>query len=135
MKYAVPNEDEMFQINTHKPIESNIREVLCYTVAGKEDFKDSFGYPRITHENNPSTHAKCVHAGDHTKFFIKMSNGGRIFDPIGMFDETQRLRESRHAGRPNWTWRTTKETVFKFYIEYLKTKNASYLLNAERNIA
>jgi hypothetical protein len=127
-------QDDIFTINDNAPIESNVRSVLSYTITGKEDFRDNFDYPRTEFENNKNTHAKCVHVGNSIRYYIKINHAGRLFNPIGMFDESQRLRESRHAGRPNWTWRQTNEDVFMLYIEFLKSKNSSYLLNAERKI-
>jgi hypothetical protein len=134
MRYATPKKEEMFKINKDVPIESNVRDVLSYTIAGKEEYLDTFSYPRIQHENSQLVHAKCVHVGNSVRYFVKITSTGRIFNPIGMYDESQRLRESRHAGKPNWTWRQTTEEVFMLYLEFLKTKNPAHLLNAERKI-
>lgn len=134
MKHTVAKQSDIHVINEGIPSDTNTRVISCFTIKGKEQFIDENGFPRTHFENNANTHAKLVINGDSIRHLIKFSSTGRIFNPFGLYDETQRIRESRHAARPNWKWRQVSAAVFSFYIEFLKTRNTSFLVNAERGI-
>ena len=127
-------QDDIFVIKENVGISEAERYIECYTVKGKEQFLDEAHYPRTKFENNSNTHAKLVSIGESKRYYIKFNRTGRIFDPCGLYDEIQQTRESRHASRPNWKWRQVSERVFLFYLEYLKTRNKAFFINAERSI-
>ena len=119
--------------NDQKEIDKS-RKVLSFTVKGKEDYYDDDGYPIVKDENDIRCHAKIVQTGTGLRYFVKTGKTGRLYNPIGLFDENQQNKQMRHAARPQWKMQQTKKKVFEYYLEFLKTKNPSWLHNAEREV-
>lgn len=111
---------------------------VVYTMSGKQDFLDEDGYPRLNDlsgkkaEDRHEAHAKVLPDGDKTKFFAKIGRHGKLYNPIGMYSEGTSAKHVKHAGRPEWVFREVTKKVFDYYIQFLKTKNAAWLNNAER---
>jgi hypothetical protein len=112
----------------------NNRKVIAFTINGKADYYDTEDYPIVEDENDIRCHAKIVQVGDSYRYFVKVGKTGRLYNPIGLFDENQQNKQMRHAARPQWQMRQTKKKVFEYYLEFLKTKNPSWLHNAEREV-
>ena len=71
------------------------------------------------------------------KYFIKVCNaginGGKFFDPLK--DLIQELnRHDSFSGRDRYSYKVVSKECFDYYMNYLKTKNISYLRNAERSM-
>lgn len=113
-------------------------DTAVYTVSGSQDFVDEDGYPRLEDladkkaEDRHEAHAKTAPDGNKIKFFAKIGKHGRLYNPIGMYSEGTSARNVKHAGRPEWVFRQVTKKVFDYYIQFLKTKNAAWLSNAER---
>ena len=109
---------------------------LLYTVFGKQDWVDEEGFPRIDLEDfDPAqVHAKAVKGDERTKFYVKVGRHGKFFDPVGLYSEGTEYKQKRHAGRPEWELKNVSQKAFDFYINFLKTKNAAWLRNAERAV-
>ena len=90
------------------------REEVYYTAGGKTKTVDSTSSfaKKIDRENGIDT------------YYIKYARG-RVFDPWGIYQD--RARSLNHS------YKRVPEKIFNFYIEYLKTRNKSYLRKVERN--
>jgi hypothetical protein len=71
------------------------------------------------------------------KYFVKVCmlgiNSSKMFDPLkDLIDELK--RHDVHTGRNRYAYKVVNKECFDLYLSYLKTKNASFLRNAERNI-
>ena len=133
-----------------KPVFHHIKggpEVLehhyeVYTFKGEEDYVDEKGYPRLELDHkemdnvfhNFDAYAVRMTLGDKTNYYVKRGKHGRLFNPIGMFSEGQSRKQMRHAGKPEWSLQATNRKVFDLYINFLKTRNAAWLTNAEREV-
>jgi hypothetical protein len=133
-RYATPTKADIFILDPNKDMEDDNRICKNYTLKGKEDFLDTDQFPCVQNEEDIRTHAKLVQIDKSTRYYVKMGKTGRLFDPMGLFDEGQQLKQMRHAARPHWSFRQTSEKVFDLYTSYLKTKNPAHLHNAEREI-
>jgi len=67
-------------------------------------------------------------------YYIKMGTTGEIFDPWGMYTEGLANRYAKHAGQAAWKFKRVTERCFKFYLDFLRTRNKAHLLNAEREV-
>jgi hypothetical protein len=107
--------------STGEPVVKDAGEVTeyvaYYTFAGKEDLLDDDGYPCQLEENN-LTYAKQV--GKHT--LLRLDRMGKFINPNGLY--AQDMKASR--------WITVSKKVFTNYIKFLKTKQQSFYLYAER---
>ena len=112
------------------------RQVVCYTILGKNDFVDGEGYPLVLDddgveaENRDITFAKKISSGGRNwRFFIKMDNSGHLFNPIGIYEggHARRIR-----GTKQFNFKEVGIRAFNFYVDFLRTKNEARLRNAER---
>mgnify|MGYP006277999271 CR=1 FL=1 len=71
------------------------------------------------------------------KFFVKVCtaglNGSKFFDPLTNLIEELK-RHDLYAGRDRYSYKVVSKECFNHYLNYLKTKNISYLRNAERSM-
>ena len=117
------------------------RTVTVYTVIGKEDYiEDNSGLPCLSvelddAESNPYAHAMKIVGLSGCRFFVKQGPYGKLFNPLGLFSEGQESKVTRHTGRLQWELKEVKERVFDFYVNFLRTKNLSYINNAERELS
>ena len=70
----------------------------------------------------------------YSKYYVKSSSDGSIFDPWGMFSEGTQGDYSQGRGKMKWTFCEVNEKCFNFYINFLQTRNKAWLTNAEREV-
>lgn len=104
-----------------------------YTITGTEDYKDKGNNPR-TLNNNEKVLAKKVYRSDGSaKQYIKININGNIFNPLSLYgDKTSNFLDS--VCKSGSKFREVNQKVFDMYISFLKTKNISWLHNAEREM-
>ena len=85
-------------------------------------------------EERTDAYAARVIVGTITKHYIKKGKHGRLFNPIGLYSEGQAKKRMNHAGKMEWTLQSVTPKTFKFYLDFLRTKNEAYLNNAEREV-
>lgn len=105
-----------------------------FTVNGRQDFLDEDGYPQLTDEGEFAFAKKVSTNSRKPLYYIKGGTDGHFFDPLGMYDERMHNKFKGHAGKFKFEFVQVNERAFAFYINYLRTKNRSYLLNAEREV-
>ena len=112
-----------------------------YTVIGREDYiEEESGLPCLSvhpadARDNPHAHAMKIEGESGVRFFVKQGAYGKLFNPLGLFSEGNESKRVRHAGRLAWRLREVTEKVFNFYVNFLRTKNLSYINNAERELS
>lgn len=112
-----------------KPIEY---ESDFYTIFGSHDFLNDRGFPQQDEEST-STFAKKVSTNKRNPlYYVRGSSDGHFYDPLGMYDERKHNKFKGHHGKFHFDYIEVNERTFNFYLNYLKTKNKAYLLNAER---
>lgn len=126
-------------INKKKSKKTPKRTEVIYTVAGEEDYLEDDQYPCLTIDSDTAkesanAHAMKITVGERTKYYAKRGKHGRLFNPVGMFSEGMGGRRLRHAGTFEWKFIEVGERVFRFYRNFLRTKNIAYLHNAEREL-
>lgn len=102
------------------------------------DNPDCIAMKRIINEQQPArsreVRVKPKPRESMTAYYIKMSTKGELYDPWGMYTEGQNHKYARHAGDSAWKYHRVKELCFKYYLNYLRSRNRAYLLNAEREV-
>lgn len=110
------------------------RETQYYSMIGDHDFLDDDNRPRSNEENSKVV-AKSIKVEDRPKrFYLKVGNHGRIFNPIGLFSEGTNTKFLSKIGRKEWEFKEVNQKVFDMYINFLTTKNIAWLTNAEREM-
>lgn len=125
------------------PISTNDDEVIVYTIFGKHDEIEN-GYPVLydtededgslySAEESENACAKLVSVDGRKYMYIKSGHGGMLYNPIGMY-QNQYSPNKRIMGRKEWDFMKVNEKAFLYYLDFLKTKNNSYFLRAEREL-
>ncbi len=115
-------------------------DVIVYTFSNNYDYEDDDGFPLLDTDESqdifklPDAYAIKITRGAKTTYYVKRGKYGKLFNPIGMYSEGTEHRQMRHAGKPEWEFKSTNSKVFNYYINFLKTKNAAWLNNAEREV-
>lgn len=131
-----------FTINKDKKTRKKEKVAEVYTFSKNKHVKNADGYPIIPIEDSTledilamkDAYAVLVEDGIKTRYYVRRGRHGRLFNPIGMYSEGNSGKQLRHAGKPEWVLNECPEKIFKYYIEFLKTKNIAWLNNAEREI-
>ena len=140
----------MFHKIKEDKAEDKSRTVDVFTISGKQTEKDSDGFPRLEQDvelkqqdlqwvedqeqqDHYDAYAKRITLGKRVKYYVKRGRYGKLYNPIGMYSEGTAKKQMRHAGKPEWEFKETNETVFNKYINFLRTKNIAWLNNAERD--
>jgi hypothetical protein len=117
-------EDFIFKLKRNN---EELATVEYYTFIGHEDFIDDDNYPRIKkEEDNRILAKKKIRENGSTRYSIKLDSSTRkLFNPI-MYDINSKLENVKPV------FKSVNSKTFNLYINFLKTKNQSWLLNAER---
>lgn len=101
--------------------------VESYTFIGSQDFLDDNNFPRIKNVDDHRVLAKKrIRNNGSTKYSIRLDTSNRkLFNP-NIYDINARIENTRTV------FKTVNSKTFNMYINFLKTKNQSWLLNAER---
>ena len=136
---ANKNKDGFHFIDKKKTAKEPKRTEVIYTITGKQEYLSEDKYPAIKlgseeAKESPDAHAMQITIGERTKYYAKRGRHGRLFNPVGMFSEGMGNKRLGHAGRLEWRFCEIGERAFRFYRNFLRTKNIAYLHNAEREL-
>lgn len=105
-----------------------------YCLAGHEDNLDENGFP-MTNTDSKLVLAKRVDQTDSSpQYYIKISNQNKLFNPLegGLADKSYSIVDN--VCRPSDKFRSVNSNVFNLYLNFLSSKNTSWLNKAEREM-
>jgi len=139
--------------------EDNTLDILVFTLLGKEDgfvdeygnhmsMQDEAGYPALFDRYDEKTkkivpaesveeaYAQLTTKQRQSKYYVKRGPDGRMYDPMGMFNQFDRskLSNSVRDGRKIWKFAEVDRDTFFAYLNFLKHKNQAHLVRAQRGI-
>jgi hypothetical protein len=121
----------IFSPNKNKPI-SEEAVVEYYTLSGNQDFDDDNQMPRTKAMSDLVYAKKSTNSEGLSRYFIRLSLSNKLYDPTSPYglDKTKSFLDNtvRDADR----FKAVNTKTFNLYLNFLKTKNTSYLHNAER---
>lgn len=88
-----------------------------FTIKGKEDRVEN-GFP-VQDKENQFTYAKQT----GLRKMVRIDDRGELMNPIGMYP--QKIKLDR--------WISISNSAFQSYLDFLRTKNALFLRQAQRN--
>jgi hypothetical protein len=103
-----------------------------FTILGEEDFMDANQLPRCKHLTDKVYAKEIINELGIKKYHIRLSLSNKLYDPTSIYglDKTKSFLDST-VRDPN-RFKTVNFKTFSLYLSFLKTKNRSYLFNAER---
>jgi hypothetical protein len=98
---------------------------VCYNVNGEESKNGQFA-------------KKHVYDTGAEKYYLKYGvtglYRGKLMEPFGTeFNKGDEMKFIKGRGVEAYKYEQVSERSFNFYLEYLRSKNKSYYLNAERS--
>jgi hypothetical protein len=120
-------------------------KVIVYTMSGRGDLKKdnndvitnvvrttaSDRKVSVLAEERVEAYAKESWVAGKVRYYIKTGRDGKLFNPLSLLPADTKKYIVTH-GKSEWVYREVNKKVFDFYLNYLRTKNTSWLLNAER---
>jgi hypothetical protein len=116
----------------------NIRDkdpdiVELYTLMDNHDFIDETDNPRAKQDNHKVLAKKFFREDGTIKFMIKRDSSGKLFNPLSIYgDNPSRAANFLDKTCKDFKFRTVNMKIFEHYVNFLRTKNLSWLYNAER---
>jgi hypothetical protein len=106
--------------------------VEYYTLSGNEDFFDDDQMPRLNTDSNRVYAKKTIRDNGTARYSIRLSLSNKLYDPTSQYglDKTKSFLDS--TVRSENRFKNVGPKVFDMYLVFLKTKNASWLHNAQR---
>lgn len=106
--------------------------VEYYTLSGNEDFFDDDQMPRLNADSNKVYAKKTIRDNGTARYSIRLSLSNKLYDPTSQYglDKTKSFLDS--TVRSENRFKNVSPKVFDMYLVFLKTKNASWLHNAQR---
>ncbi len=144
-------ETAIYRPKDNIPDEIPSEDILVFTISGKENGRvnldgkiDKTGYPvladiidkdgqLINAEDLEQAYAKSIKRGRSIFYFVKRGADGKLYNPMGLYTENKHSKITR-AGREMWTFSPVDKNTFIHYIKFLSTKNAAWLLTAQREL-
>lgn len=103
-----------------------------FTIVGHEDYTDENGYP-CTRTENQYTYAKKITRTDGSaKYTIRIGADKKLYNPVSPIDKMSNSLFLDRVSRSNTKFRSVNQKTFEWYLQFLTTKNISWLHNAER---
>lgn len=111
---------------------NNEESVEFYTLRGNESFIDELDRPRASKENSSVLAKKITRKNGTIKYSIRLGNNGKFYNPISIYGQEKTHTFLNRICRSNDRFKEVGQKVFGMYLEFLNTKNVSWLINAER---
>jgi len=103
-----------------------------YTLTGDHDYYDEDNNPRLV-KDGPKTLAKKLFTDKRSpRFLIKMNTDGKLHNPTNITSKQKMTSNflDRKCREPKF--KSVSVRVFNMYLNFLKSKNLSWLYNADR---
>jgi hypothetical protein len=125
-------ENFIFQ-HSNKDKDHNNEGIELYTLYDNQDYIDQNNNPRSKTDNDRVLAKKITRDDGSIKYMIKRDGSGRLYNPISIYAQNQ-SRSSTFLDKTckDFKFRTVNMKIFEYYINFLRTKNLSWLFNAER---
>lgn len=106
-----------------------------FTISGQEDYIDNESNPRIQKADSNKILAKKLSRVDGTfRYLLKMDRNGKIYNPLSIYGENQATTFLDRVCRSQNKFKDVNMKAFNMYLNFLRTKNVSWLHNTEREI-
>jgi hypothetical protein len=117
-----------------------------YCLIGQEDFLDEDGCPRLKDPNSDHVVAKSIQnkkskniisSQNYCTYFVRISPNLKLYNPINILSPIKDKRQYNFIDsvcKEKWMFKEVNKHTFDKYLTFLKTKNISWLKDAEREL-
>lgn len=104
-----------------------------YTIMGDQDYYDDNNNPRLLKDDNKKTLAKKLYVENNKlKYLIKISTDGKFHNPLSVVPKQKMSSSFLDIKCKESKFKSVSNKTFNMYINFLRTKNLSWLYNADR---
>lgn len=103
-----------------------------YTIIEQEDFLDDNNNPRVNSENDKRIMAKKIKNHNKIKYLIKLDNSGKFYNPMSPISSIRPTKILQTISLTEDRFKEVNEISFNMYLNFLRSKNTSWINNAER---
>jgi hypothetical protein len=103
-----------------------------YTIINNHDYIDDQDNPRTKTLNNKTLAKKITRDDGTIRYTIKLSNNSKLYNPISIYGQEKQQNFLDKICRSSDRFKEVNLKTFELYLSFLKTRNISYLNNAER---
>lgn len=124
--------DEFIFSNAKPAVLKQQPSVELYTLSGLQDFFDENQFPRLNTDTDKVYAKKTIRDNGTVRYSVKLSLSNKLYDPTSQYglDKTKSFLDS--TVRSEDRFKNVSPKVFDMYLTFLKTKNNSWLHNAQR---
>lgn len=102
-----------------------------YTILGDHDYIED-EKPRTNDESKAL--AKTITANNRTRYFVKTGAYGKLYNPLGMFNEGKETKFLSKIGKNTFDFKEVNMRIFDLYVEFLRSRNIAWINNAQREL-
>jgi len=112
----------------------SVTDEQYFTIIGQEEYMDNDKPKRK--QDDDKVYAKQILRKDNSiKYMIRIDSSSKLMNPISTINEKSGGSIFlENVCRSNRKFKEVDSKTFDWYIEFLSTKNASWLHNAEREV-
>jgi hypothetical protein len=110
----------------------NEESTSYYTMSDHQEYFDEDQMPRLKTNSDKVYAKKIINEEGKAKYSIRLSLSNKLFNPLSPFglDKTKSFLDNTVRNENRFC--NVNYKAFSLYLDFLKTKNLSYLYNAER---
>jgi len=124
------SDQHIFNIDREKAKIEPITEY--YTIIGDQDYIDEDNNPRLEKDTEKTLAKKIIGENNKAKFLIKMNSDGKFHNPTNIHSKQKLTSGFLDKKCKSPKFKNVTFSVFNMYMKFLKTKNLSWLYNADR---
>lgn len=105
-----------------------------YCLVGNEDNLDDNGFPVVTKDSKLVLAKRVDQTDSQPQYYVKISNQNKLFNPLDSGLEDKAYSIVDNVCRPADKFKSVNANVFNLYLNFLSSKNTSWLNKAEREM-
>ena len=126
------SEPEPFMFQQPESVASTGSTEEFYTIISNHDYIDDQDNPRTKTLNNKTLAKKITRDDGTIRYTIKLSNNSKLYNPISIYGQEKQQNFLDKICRSSDRFKEVNLKTFELYLSFLKSRNISYLNNAER---
>jgi len=124
--------DCIFQQKVVNEEEPKLIENAYYGFIDDYDFLDSQNNPRLEKDDERTFAKKIIKSDGSHRLFVKTNASKKIYNPMSMYGKDEIGSKFLDKTCKDFKFKAVNLKVFNLYLNFLRTKNLSWLHNAER---
>lgn len=124
--------DNEFIFTQKNSTKQDINQDKFFCLLEDKDFIDDQNNPRSKTEDGKVLAKIKYKPNGVAKYLIRIDDTKKLFNPTLDLPETKNIKLLHSIGQEKIIFKEVNKKAFDFYLMFLKTTNASWILNAER---